>query len=83
MLSQALTMLCVEQFYLRVLSELDQLEGDWMACMSARDPEAVAAAYRLLGHHMQQTMQHLIPAMVISDAELTDRVSRVNAAEPR
>lgn len=83
MLSQALTMLCVEQFYLRVLSELYQLGGDWMACMSARDPEAVAAAYRLLGHHMQQTMQHLIPAMVISDAELTDRVSRVNAAEPR
>lgn len=34
-----------------MLSELDQMETDWMGCMASKDPEAVAAAYRLLGHH--------------------------------
>ena len=71
-------MLCAELFCLRVVSELDQLESDWLRCMASKDPEAVAAGYRLLGHHLQMTMQQLGPAMVISDAEM----NTVNAAEP-
>ncbi|QNI86169.1 hypothetical protein SynPROS71_02404 [Synechococcus sp. PROS-7-1] len=53
-----------------MLSELDQMETDWMGCMESRDPEAVAAAYRLLGHHMQLTIQQLGPVLVITEAEL-------------
>jgi hypothetical protein len=33
-------------------------------------PKAVAAAYRLLGHHLQLTLEQLGPVLVISDAEL-------------
>ena len=62
-------MLCAEQFCLRVLSELDQMEADWMGCMESRDPEAVAAAYRLLGHHMQLTIQQLGMVISITEAE--------------
>ncbi|KZR85071.1 hypothetical protein [Synechococcus sp. MIT S9504] len=71
-------MLCVEQFCLRVLWELDQLEEDWMGCMATGDPEAVAHSYRMLGHHLQITADQLIPMMVISDAEM----AAVNTAEP-
>lgn len=63
-------MLCAEQFCLRVLWELDQLETDWMGCMESKDPEAVAAACRMFGHHLQLTMKHLGAAMVVTEAEL-------------
>ena len=63
-------MLCAEQFCLRVLSELDQMETDWMGCMDSRDPEAVAAAYRLLGHHMQLTIQQLGMVISVTEAEM-------------
>ena len=64
-------MLFVEQFCLRVVSELDQLETDWNGCMESKDPEAVAAAYRLFGHHLQMTMKHLGMAAVVSESELS------------
>ena len=63
-------MLCAEQFCLRVVSELDQMETDWMGCMESRDPEAVAAAYRLLGHHMQLTIQQLGMVISVTEAEM-------------
>ena len=50
-------MLPFERFCLRVVFELDQLESDWIGCIETRDPEAVAAAYRMLWHHMQESMR--------------------------
>lgn len=69
-------MLCAEQFCLRVVSELDQMEADWMGCMESKDPEAVATAYRLLGHHLQLTMRHLGAALVVTEAELSTLPNR-------
>ncbi|KZR78510.1 hypothetical protein PMIT1323_00141 [Prochlorococcus marinus str. MIT 1323] len=42
-------MLCDEQFCLRVLSELDQLEEYWLEFMYSQGPEAVATSYQMLG----------------------------------
>jgi hypothetical protein len=53
-----------------VLSKLDQMETDWMGCMESRDPEGVAAAYRLLGHHMQLTIQQLGVVISVTEAEM-------------
>ena len=63
-------MLAIEQSCLRALSELDQLETDWIGCIKTRDPQAVAGAYRLLGHHMESTMRMIGIAGVISQAEV-------------
>ena len=60
---------CAEAMALRALSELDQLEGDWMACIATRDAVAVSEAVRLLGLHLMRTMRDLQLAMVIGDAE--------------
>ena len=62
-------MLAIEEACLRALAELDQLEADWVNCIRTCDPEAVASAYRLLGHHMQSTMRMIGIAGVISQAE--------------
>ena len=42
-------MLCAEQFCLRVLSELDQLEEHWLECTYSQGPEVVAKSYQMLG----------------------------------
>ena len=63
-------MLAIEQACLRALFELDQLETDWIGCIETRDPEAIAGAYRLLGHHMQATMQYIGIAGAITESEL-------------
>ena len=63
-------MLCAEQFYLRVLSELGQMETDWMGCMKSKDPEAVAAAYRFLWHHIQLMIQQLGMVISVTEAEM-------------
>ena len=63
-------MLAAEVMALRALSELDQLEGDWMACIATGDPVAVSEAMRLLGLHLMRTMRDLQLAMAISDSEL-------------
>ncbi len=62
-------MLAVERFCLRVVFELDQLETDWIGCIETRDPEAVAAAYRMLGHHMQETMRVIGMLGAITESE--------------
>jgi len=63
-------MLAIEQSCLRALSELDQLETDWISCIKTCEPQAVAGAYRLLGHHMESTMRMIGIAGVISQAEI-------------
>ena len=63
-------MLAFKVMSLRALSELDQLEGDWMSGIATRDPGSVSEAVRLLGRHLMRAMRDLQEAMVISEAEL-------------
>ena len=71
-------MLAIEQACLRALFELDQLETDWIGCIETRDPEAIAGAYRLLGHHMQATMQYIGIMGAVSEHQMTIVASEVN-----
>ena len=62
-------MLCVEQLCLRVVSELDQLEGEVEWLVGSGDPEAWALLLSMTGRHLEMTMRHVAVAMAISDAE--------------
>ena len=55
---------CVELLSLGQLSNLEQLEGPWLALMASGEPEAVATALRLFHSHLQWTMQQMQRAMV-------------------
>ena len=72
-------MLAIERACLRALFELDQLETDWIGCIETRDPEAIAGAYRLLGHHMQATMQYIGITGAITESELATGPNSANA----
>lgn len=75
------SMLIAEVMSLRALSELDQLEGDWMGCIETGDPIAIAKAVQLLGSHLLLTLQHLEMAVAISEAELV-LSTPVSTADP-
>jgi len=61
--------LAIKQACLRALSELDQLETDWIGCIKTCEPQAVAGACRLLGHRMESTMSMVESTGVIKQAE--------------
>ena len=63
---------CTEVFCLGQLSNLEQLEGPWLALMETGDPEAVATALRLFQSHLQWTIEKLAPTLVISEVELSE-----------
>jgi hypothetical protein len=60
---------CVEMLYLRVLSDLEQLEASWMDLMESKEPESVALAFRLALVHLAQSSKRLQVAGVIQQAE--------------
>lgn len=63
-------MLCFEEMSLRALSELDQLEDGYMACVGLGEPMAMAAAMSALLMHLHLNVRDLGVAMMISQAEL-------------
>ena len=64
----------VEMTWLQGLADLERLEGPWLDCMSAGEPESAATVMRLMLAHMVVLNKRVMSAMVLDrlDAELTD-----------
>ena len=69
----------VEMTCLQGLADLERLEGPWLDCMSAGEPESAAMVMRLMLAHMVVLNKRVMSAMVLDrlDAELAD-VSSAN-----
>ena len=76
-------MLAIERACLRALFELDQLETDWIGCIETRDPEAIAGAYRLLGHHLESTMRMIGIMGTATQSQMRIAGSEVNPCNER
>ena len=64
----------VEMTCLQGLADLERLEGPWLDCMGAGEPENAATVMRLMLAHMAVLNKRVISAMVLDrlDAELAD-----------
>ena len=64
----------VETTCLKGLADLERLEGPWLDCMSAGEPESAAMVMRLMLAHMVVLNKRVMSAMVLDrlDAELAD-----------
>ena len=60
--------------YLQGLADLERLEGPWLDCMGAGEPESAATVMRLMLAHMVVLNKRLMSAMVLDrlGAELAD-----------
>ena len=65
---------CVEMTCLQGLADLERLEGPWLDCMGAGEPESVATVMRLMLAHMAVLNKRVMSSMVLDrlDAELAD-----------
>ena len=64
----------VEMTCLQGLADLERLEGPWLDCMGAGEPESTAMVMRLMLAHMVVLNKRVMSAMVLDrlDAELAD-----------
>ena len=64
----------VEMTCLQGLADLERLEGPWLDCMGAGEPENAATVMRLMLAHMAVLNKRVMSAMVLDrlDAELAD-----------
>ena len=64
----------VEMTCLQGLADLERLEGPWLDCMGAGEPESAATVMRLMLAHMVVLNKRVMSAMVLDrlDAELAD-----------
>ena len=64
----------VEMTCLQGLADLERLEGPWLDCMGAGEPENAATVMRLMLAHMVVLNKRVMSAMVLDrlDAELAD-----------
>ena len=64
----------VEMTCLQGLADLEKLEGPWLDCMGAGEPENAATVMRLMLAHMVVLNKRGMSAMVLDrlDAELAD-----------
>ena len=64
----------VEMTCLQGLADLERLEGPWLDCMGAGEPENAAMVMRLMLAHMVVLNKRVMSAMVLDrlDAELAD-----------
>ena len=64
----------VEMTCLQGLADLERLEGPWLDCMGAGEPESAATVMRLMLAHMAVLNKRVMSAMVLDrlDAELAD-----------
>ena len=65
---------CVEMTCLQGLADLERLEGPWLECMGAGEPENAATVMRLMLAHMVVLNKRVMSAIVLDrlDAELAD-----------
>ena len=56
---------CVEMTCLQGLADLERLEGPWLDCMDAGEPESVATVMRLMLAHMVVLNKRVMSAMVL------------------
>ena len=65
---------CVEMTCLQGLADLERLEGPWLECIGAGEPENAATVMRLMLAHMVVLNKRVVSAMVLDrlDAELAD-----------
>ena len=63
----------VEMTCLQGLADLEKLEGPWLDCMSAGEPENAATVMRLMLAHMVVLNKRVMSAMVLDrlDAEVS------------
>lgn len=63
----------VEMTCLQGLADLERLEGPWLDCMDAGEPESVATVMRLMLAHMVVLNKRVMSAMVLDrlDAEIS------------
>ena len=64
---------CVEMTCLQGLADLERLEGPWLDCMGAGEPESAATVMRLMLAHMVVLNKRVMSAMVLDrlDAEIS------------
>ena len=64
----------VEMTCLQGLADLERLEGPWLDCIGAGEPENAATVMRLMLAHMVVLNKRVMSAMVLDrlDAELAD-----------
>ena len=64
---------CVEMTCLQGLADLERLEGPWLECMGAGEPENAATVMRLMLAHMVVLNKRVMSAMVLDrlDAEIS------------
>ena len=69
----------VEMTCLQGVADLERLEGPWLDCIGAGEPESAAMVMRLMLAHMMVLNKRVMSAMVLDrlDAELAD-VSRAD-----
>ena len=63
----------VEMSCLQGLADLERLEGPWLDCMGAGEPESAATVMRLMLAHMVVLKKRVMSAMVLDrlDAEVS------------
>jgi hypothetical protein len=63
----------VEMTCLQGLADLERLEGPWLDCMGAGEPESAATVMRLMLAHMVVLNKRVMSAMVLDrlDAEVS------------
>ena len=63
----------VEMTCLQGLADLERLEGPWLDCMGAGEPESAATVMRLMLAHMVVLNKRVMSAMVLDrlDAEIS------------
>ena len=63
----------VEMTCLQGLADLERLEGPWLDCMGAGEPESTAMVMRLMLAHMAVLNKRVMSAMVLDrlDAEVS------------
>ena len=64
---------CVEMTCLQGVADLERLEGPWLECIGAGEPERAATVMRLMLAHMVVLNKRLMSAMVLDrlDAEIS------------
>ena len=64
---------CVEMTCLQGLADLERLEGPWLECIGAGEPESAATVMRLMLAHMVVLNKRVMSAMVLDrlDAEIS------------
>ena len=61
---------CVEMTCLQGLADLERLEGPWLDCMGAGEPESAATVMRLMLAHMVVLNKRVMSAMVLDRLDI-------------